>query len=161
MYNNGETIKFSKDQAKRLSYEQIDEVRLQMHKVKIDEDDLPEDVVVINPDDDDDDDYPKDNRLRSGSKVLNEMIEQDMAEEHEAYKKLKLKQYKDEDDDPAAIRVDNRKTSDDYKIEISDQNKEIQKLKDEIGRLNYGFDVTTKESYKAINALTINRNLKK
>ncbi len=36
-------------------------MKLDYNKVKIDEDDLPEDVVVINPDDDDDDDddYPK------------------------------------------------------------------------------------------------------
>ncbi len=78
------------------------------------------------------------------------MIEQDIDEEdHEGYEKLRQDD-KDEDDNspPPALIVDNRKTSDDYKIEISDQNYEIQKLKDEIGRLNNKFDGTTKESYK-------------
>ncbi len=97
LYNNGEKIKLYKGQAKRFTHEQVDEVRLQLYKVKIDEDDLPEDVVVINPDDDDDD-YPKGNRLLTESKVLkkmNEEIEEEIMQEieeenHEDHKKLRL-----------------------------------------------------------------------
>ncbi len=67
-----------------------------------------------------------------------EEIIQDIEEEnHEGHKNLRLDKDNEDDNPPPAIIVHNRKTSDDYKIEISDQNNEIQKLKDEIGKLNF------------------------